>query len=98
MYQWTRRGGWPYSLTGHTLADPAQIVKLEALIPHLPSDKIPFMFFFVHATLEIHAAGESLHEVLGDLEEVFPNALCIKGWRGLVHYHVRGEDDFSPDV
>lgn len=49
------------------------------------------MFFFVHATLEIHAAGESLHDVLADLEEVFPNALCLKGWRGLVHYHVRGE-------
>lgn len=90
MYQRSRGGrlSWDYSVV-HQLTSSFR-AQLEALLPHLPSDKIPYLFFFVHATLEIHAAGESLHDVLNDLEEVFPGALCLKGWRGLVHYHVRG--------
>lgn len=63
---------------------------MESLLPHLPQQRISYVFFFVHATLEIHAAGDSLHDILSDLEEIFPDALCIKGWKGLVHYHVRG--------
>ncbi|SCV72885.1 BQ2448_31 [Microbotryum intermedium] len=45
--------------------------ELEATCISLPKET-PFLFFFVHATLEIHAAGENLHEVLNDLDKIFP--------------------------
>ncbi|GAA5915775.1 anaphase promoting complex subunit CDC23 [Sporobolomyces salmoneus] len=44
--------------------------ELEATIPFLP-ECYPLLFFYVHCTLEIHSAGEKLHSVLDDLEEVF---------------------------
>jgi anaphase-promoting complex subunit 8 len=44
---------------------------LEATIPFLPQC-YPLLFFYVHCTLEIHSAGEKLHSVLDDLEQVFP--------------------------
>ena len=45
--------------------------QLEATIPFLP-ECYPLLFFYVHCTLEIHSAGEKLHSVLDDLENVFP--------------------------
>lgn len=67
--------------------------QLEATIKFLPP-LIPTLFFFVHATLEIHAAADSLHESLDDLDKVFPDCPAIKGLRGLIHYHVRGASFF----
>ncbi|SCV73471.1 BQ2448_7397 [Microbotryum intermedium] len=66
--------------------------ELEATLHFLPKET-PFLFFFVHATLEIHAAGENLHEVLNDLDKIFPGASLIEGMRGLIHYHVREFDE-----
>lgn len=51
----------------------------------------PSLFFFVHATLEIHAAGQNLHNTLDHLDRMFPGSSTVKGMRALVHYHVRGE-------
>lgn len=51
----------------------------------------PAMFFYVHATLEIHAAGDGLHETLDDLNKIFPESSTVKGLRALVHYHIRGQ-------
>ncbi|KDE09842.1 hypothetical protein MVLG_00240 [Microbotryum lychnidis-dioicae p1A1 Lamole] len=66
--------------------------ELEATLHFLPTET-PLLFFFVHATLEIHAAGENLHEVLNDLDKIFPGASLIEGMRGLIHYHVREFDE-----
>lgn len=41
------------------------------------------LFWFVHCNLELHSAGEKLHQVLDGLEKVFP---------GNDHNH-RDEDD-----
>ncbi|ORY50685.1 hypothetical protein BCR35DRAFT_327247 [Leucosporidium creatinivorum] len=66
--------------------------ELEATLKFLP--QVPtFLFFFVHATLEIHAAGDNLHSVLDNLEAIFPGSSTIAGMRGLVHYHVREFDE-----
>ena len=51
----------------------------------------PSLFFYVHTNLEIHAAGDNLHETLDDLEQIFPTSSTITGMRALVHYHVRGQ-------
>ncbi|GAA5887104.1 hypothetical protein JCM5296_001595 [Sporobolomyces johnsonii] len=47
--------------------------ELEATLPFLPAC-YPLLFFFVHATLEIHSAGDNLHDVLDELEKVFPGS------------------------
>ncbi|GAA5934710.1 hypothetical protein JCM1841_001784 [Sporobolomyces salmonicolor] len=47
--------------------------QLEATLPFLPAC-YPLLFFFVHATLEIHSAGDNLHDVLDELEQVFPGS------------------------
>lgn len=66
------------------------VAQLEATLAHIPL--IPTaLFFFVHATLEIHAAEAGLHDTLDELELIFPGCATIKGMRGLIHYHVRGE-------
>ncbi|GAA5991040.1 hypothetical protein JCM11641_006599 [Rhodosporidiobolus odoratus] len=66
--------------------------ELEATLPFLPSSHA-LLFFFVHATLEIHAAGDVLHEVLDDLEDTFGACSTVVGMRALVHYHVREFDE-----
>lgn len=74
-------------------------------MPFLP-ECYPLLFFYVHCTLEIHSAGDKLHSILDDLEQVFPGSSrqdlesaddedeggcsIIKGLRALVYYHVRG--------
>ncbi|GAA6050389.1 hypothetical protein JCM3770_004013 [Rhodotorula araucariae] len=67
--------------------------ELEATLAFLPQC-YPLLFFYVHATLEIHAAGDVLHDVLDELEGVF-GAECsaVTGMRALVHYHVREFDE-----
>ncbi|GAA5853861.1 hypothetical protein JCM8547_007477 [Rhodosporidiobolus lusitaniae] len=70
--------------------------ELEATLPFLPPS-YPLLFFYVHATLEIHAAGDVLHDVLDDLESVFGDCSTVKGMRALVHYHVR-EFEESTDL
>ncbi|GAA5879899.1 hypothetical protein JCM1840_000390 [Sporobolomyces johnsonii] len=47
--------------------------ELEATLPFLPAC-YPLLFFFVHATLEIHSAGDNLYDVLDELEKVFPGS------------------------
>lgn len=64
-------------------------LQLEATMQFIPP-VFPSLFFYVHATLEIHAAGESLHETLDELGEMFPRSSTVTGLRALVHYHVRG--------
>ncbi|KAM0791842.1 hypothetical protein ACM66B_004099 [Microbotryomycetes sp. NB124-2] len=66
--------------------------ELELVVQHLP-DTVPFRFFFVHATLEIHAAGDNLHEVVNELERLFPESSVLQGLRALIHYHVREFDE-----
>ncbi|KAK4046940.1 Anaphase-promoting complex subunit 8 [Microbotryomycetes sp. JL201] len=66
--------------------------ELETVIQHLP-DTIPFRFFFVHATLEIHAAGDNLHDVVNELGRVFHDCSMLNGMRALIHYHVREFDE-----
>jgi hypothetical protein len=65
-------------------------LQFEAISRYIPPVFVS-LFFSVHATLEIHAAGEGLHETLDVLEEtLFPNSPTIRGLRGLIYYHVRG--------
>ncbi|GAA5953750.1 hypothetical protein JCM3765_006957 [Sporobolomyces pararoseus] len=45
--------------------------ELQATLPFLPQG-YPLLFWYVHCNLEIHSAGEKLHQVLDDLEKVFP--------------------------
>ncbi|BGP50870.1 Anaphase-promoting complex subunit 8 [Rhodotorula kratochvilovae] len=67
--------------------------ELDATLPFLPSC-YPLLFFYVHATLEIHAAGDVLHDVLDELEGVFGSECsAVTGMRALVHYHVREFDE-----
>jgi hypothetical protein len=70
------------------------LAKLEATMKFVPT-VFPSLFFFVHATIEIHSAGPNLHEVLDDLDVSFPHSSNIKGMRALVHYHVRGTVTFA---
>lgn len=71
--------------------------QLEATLPFLPSTSYFLPLFYVHATLEIHAAGDVLHDVLDDLETVFGReSETLKGFRALVHYHVRGAPSSLP--
>jgi len=80
----------------HHLAAPR--TQLEATLPFLPQC-YALLLFYVHATLEIHAAGDALHAVLDELEGVF-GAECsvITGLRALVHYHVRGASPLLPSL
>lgn len=57
---------------------------------HLPVG-LPSVFFYLHATLEVHSAGDELHDILREVEEYFPGASFLDGLRGLIHYHVRGQ-------
>ncbi|KAK4048976.1 Anaphase-promoting complex subunit 8 [Microbotryomycetes sp. JL221] len=66
--------------------------ELDTVIKHL-EDGVPFRLFFVHATLEIHAAGDNLHEVVVELEQTFPGSSMLQGLRALIHYHVREFDE-----
>ncbi|GJN93627.1 hypothetical protein Rhopal_006684-T1 [Rhodotorula paludigena] len=67
--------------------------ELEATLPFLPRC-YPLLLFYVHATLEIHSAGDALHDVLDELEGVFgTQCSVITGMRALVHYHVREFDE-----
>ncbi|BGP19250.1 hypothetical protein JCM10213_007015 [Rhodosporidiobolus nylandii] len=66
--------------------------ELEATLTFLPQSYL-FLFFYVHATLEIHAAGDVLHDVLDELEGVFGACSTVTGMRALVHYHVREFDE-----
>ncbi|GAA5821685.1 hypothetical protein JCM11251_000969 [Rhodosporidiobolus azoricus] len=71
--------------------------ELEATLPFLPPS-YPLLLFYVHATLEIHAANDILHDVLDELEAVFPGrngegCSVVTGMRALVHYHVREFDE-----
>ncbi|KAM0747566.1 TPR-like protein [Meredithblackwellia eburnea MCA 4105] len=51
------------------------------------------LFFFVHATLEIHSATASLHQSLDRLSKLFGECPTIKGMRALIHYHIREFDE-----
>ncbi|KPV73847.1 uncharacterized protein RHOBADRAFT_54441 [Rhodotorula graminis WP1] len=67
--------------------------ELEATLPFLPQC-YPLLLFYVHATLEIHAAGDALHDCLDELEAVFgADCSVITGLRALVYYHIREFDD-----
>ncbi|GAA5985287.1 hypothetical protein JCM10908_002605 [Rhodotorula pacifica] len=67
--------------------------ELEATLPFLPSG-YPLLFFYVHCSLEIHAANDVLLEIVDELEEVFGRECStVTGMRALVHYHMRDFDD-----
>ncbi|GAA5910236.1 hypothetical protein JCM6882_001782 [Rhodosporidiobolus microsporus] len=71
--------------------------ELDATIPFLPAS-YPLLFFYIHASLEIHTANDALHDVLDELESVFPGrngegCSTVTGMRALVHYHVREFDE-----
>lgn len=75
------------------LIESRPVYQLEVMMDFLPP-VFPSLFFYVHATLEIHAAGQNLHDTLDDLDVIFPGSSTIKGMRAMVHYHVRGR--FTP--
>ncbi|OAV96526.1 hypothetical protein PTTG_00976 [Puccinia triticina 1-1 BBBD Race 1] len=68
--------------------------ELETVIPKLPRDGFMSRFFFVHATLETHTAGngDSLAKVVEELKELFPSSLFLKSQQALIAYHVRDFD------
>ncbi|BGP34605.1 Anaphase-promoting complex subunit 8 [Rhodotorula toruloides] len=67
--------------------------ELEATLPFLPPT-IPLLFFYIHCTFEIHAAGDDLHDVIDELEGVFePESLVVRGLRASVYYHLREFED-----
>ncbi|GAA6010860.1 hypothetical protein JCM10207_003963 [Rhodosporidiobolus poonsookiae] len=70
------------------------VEELSATLPFLPPT-YPLLFFYVHASLELHSAGDALHDVLDELEGVFGPCSVVKGLRALVYYHVRDFDDSS---
>ena len=64
--------------------------QLEATMPFLPSG-YPLLFFYVHCSLEIHAANHVLLDIVDELEQVFGRECApVTGMRALVHYHMRG--------
>ncbi|GAA5971241.1 hypothetical protein JCM8115_005814 [Rhodotorula mucilaginosa] len=67
--------------------------ELEATMPFLPSG-YPLLFFYVHCSLEIHAANDVLLDIVDELEQVFGRECApVTGMRALVHYHMRDFDD-----
>lgn len=59
-------------------------------MPFLPSC-YPLLFFYVHCSLEIHAANDVLLDIVDELEQVFGRECApVTGMRALVHYHMRG--------
>lgn len=68
--------------------------ELETVIPKLPRDGFMSRFFFVHATLETHTAGngDTLTKVVDELKELFPNSLFLKSQQALIAYHTRDFD------
>ncbi|GAA5878407.1 hypothetical protein JCM3774_002827 [Rhodotorula dairenensis] len=67
--------------------------ELEATLPFLPSG-YPLLFFYVHCSLEIHAANDVLLDIVDELEQVFGRECsAVTGLRALVHYHMRDFDD-----
>lgn len=68
----------------------APLSQLEATMPFLPSC-YPLLFFYVHCSLEIHAANDVLLDIVDELEQVFGRECApVTGMRALVHYHMRG--------
>ncbi|KWU43913.1 TPR-like protein [Rhodotorula sp. JG-1b] len=62
-------------------------------MPFLPSG-YPLLFFYVHCSLEIHAANDVLLDIVDELEQVFGRECApVTGMRALVHYHMRDFDD-----
>ncbi|GAA5929722.1 anaphase promoting complex subunit CDC23 [Sporobolomyces koalae] len=66
--------------------------ELEATMPFLP-EGYPLMFFYVHCTLELHSAGDKLHAVLDDLEQVFPGSSTTSNQAAADEYHDEDGDD-----
>ncbi|KAK4694200.1 anaphase-promoting complex subunit 8, partial [Phenoliferia sp. Uapishka_3] len=68
--------------------------ELEGIIPFLPQ-VFTSSFFYVHTTLEMHAANPSLQMMLDRLADLFGECSTIKGLRALIHYHIREFDEAS---
>lgn len=64
--------------------------QLDSVMKFLPP-AFTSSFFYVHTTLEIHAANPSLQPTLDRLADLFGECSVIKGLRALIHYHIRGQ-------
>ncbi|KAG0139623.1 hypothetical protein CROQUDRAFT_101269 [Cronartium quercuum f. sp. fusiforme G11] len=65
--------------------------ELETVLSKLPKDGFMNRFFFVHASLECHNAGngEDLTKVIEELKELFPTSIYLKSQEALISYNLR---------